>query len=383
MKAEAQYDVAVIGGGLAGLSVAIQLAKQDFRVLLFERERYPFHKVCGEYISMESWCFLQHLGVSLHEMNLPIIHKLHLTAPDGKSFTTHLPLGGFGISRFKLDALLCQIARQNGVQVLEETRVNEVTQQHDKFQIQYTNQGVSLSTTAAVCCGAFGKRSNLDVRWKRDFIAHPTKKENNYIAVKYHVKTDWPEHTIGLHNFKNGYCGISKVEGDRYCLCYLTTAANLKAAGNSIEKLQQNVLSKNPALHQLFQNLIPFHGFPISIAQVSFAKKTQVENGVLMLGDAGGMIAPLCGNGMSMALHGSKIAFIHLKQFLEGNTTRNELEAAYTRQWNKTFASRLAAGRAIQGLFGSKWLTDIVFGVLRRFPKMLTCLVNLTHGRSF
>src|SRR3954470_897437 len=86
-----QYDVAVIGGGLAGLSLAIQLAKKDFKVILFERERYPFHKVCGEYISMESWCFLQHLGVPLHEMHLPIIQKLHLTAPNGKSFITHLP----------------------------------------------------------------------------------------------------------------------------------------------------------------------------------------------------------------------------------------------------------------------------------------------------
>src|SRR5690348_16043751 len=77
----AAYDVAVIGGGLAGLSLAIQLAKQDFNVILFERERYPFHKVCGEYISMESWCFLQHLGVPLHDMNLPIIQTLQLTAP--------------------------------------------------------------------------------------------------------------------------------------------------------------------------------------------------------------------------------------------------------------------------------------------------------------
>src|SRR5215203_5974062 len=126
MRKETTYDVAVIGGGLAGLSLAIQLARKKFTVVLFEREKYPFHKVCGEYISMESWCFLQHLGVPLHQMHLPVIEKLRLTAPNGKAFTTTLPLGGFGISRYTLDLLLYQLACDSGVTVLEETRVDDV-----------------------------------------------------------------------------------------------------------------------------------------------------------------------------------------------------------------------------------------------------------------
>ncbi len=42
---------AIIGGGLAGLSLSIQLAKAGFKVVLFEKEKYPYHKVCGEYLS--------------------------------------------------------------------------------------------------------------------------------------------------------------------------------------------------------------------------------------------------------------------------------------------------------------------------------------------
>src|SRR6478752_546917 len=100
MQVKEQYDVAIAGGGLAGLAAAILLRKAGWSVILFEREKYPFHKVCGEYISMESWSFLEGLGIPLSQMDLPKIDTLVLTAPNGKSFTTKLPLGGFGISRF-------------------------------------------------------------------------------------------------------------------------------------------------------------------------------------------------------------------------------------------------------------------------------------------
>ncbi|TAE50818.1 MAG: FAD-dependent oxidoreductase, partial [Cytophagales bacterium] len=46
-----QYEVAIIGGGLAGLTNAILLANAGKKVILFEKNQYPFHRVCGEYIS--------------------------------------------------------------------------------------------------------------------------------------------------------------------------------------------------------------------------------------------------------------------------------------------------------------------------------------------
>jgi menaquinone-9 beta-reductase len=73
-----KYDVAIIGGGLAGLALSIQLAKKNYSVVLFEKEKYPFHKVCGEYISMESWNFLESLGLPLNSFGLPIIDTLIL-----------------------------------------------------------------------------------------------------------------------------------------------------------------------------------------------------------------------------------------------------------------------------------------------------------------
>ncbi|MBI1780593.1 MAG: FAD-binding protein, partial [Sphingobacteriales bacterium] len=108
------YDLSVVGGGLAGLSLSIQAAKAGYSVILFEKEKYPFHKVCGEYISFESRDFLEDLGVPLSEMNLPEIKKLIVTAPNGKMIQSGLGLGGFGISRYTLDNQLADIAKNSG-----------------------------------------------------------------------------------------------------------------------------------------------------------------------------------------------------------------------------------------------------------------------------
>ena len=89
------YDAAIVGGGLAGLSLSIQLAKAGNNVVLFEKEKYPFHKVCGEYISLESWDFISSLGLNLKERNLPIIKRLFVSSPNGKYIIQEMPLGGY------------------------------------------------------------------------------------------------------------------------------------------------------------------------------------------------------------------------------------------------------------------------------------------------
>src|SRR5437868_637169 len=101
MTENKKYDTCIIGGGLAGLGLSIQLAGRGYAVALFEKEEYPFHKVCGEYISMESWDFIENLGMPLSDLQLPLIDRLIVTAPNGDQLQQQLPLGGFGISRYK------------------------------------------------------------------------------------------------------------------------------------------------------------------------------------------------------------------------------------------------------------------------------------------
>jgi flavin-dependent dehydrogenase len=381
-----QYDCAIIGGGLGGLALAIQLAKAQKKVILFEKETYPFHKVCGEYISMESWDFITELGVNL--TNLPIINQLQVSACNGNLLSQELDLGGFGISRYTLDEKLVQIARNHGVTLLENTKVETVTFENNHFSIIANQQ----TYKATIACGAYGKRSNIDVKLQRKFINTPAKGLHNFIGVKYHVNATLPHNLIELHNFKNGYCGISKVDNlaedivkkqERFCLCYLTTAQNLKENNNSIEEMEQNILMKNPFLAHYFTSFEKLYAKPLVISQVNFSPKQLIENHVFMLGDAAGLITPLCGNGMSMALHAAKILANLVNDFLENKINRTTLETQYSKQWHQNFETRLRAGRLLQQLFGNEKMTNFAIAGLKKVPFIVQKMIGFTHGKRF
>lgn len=373
------YDTAIIGGGLAGLCLSIQLSKLGHSIILFEKETYPFHKVCGEYISMESFPFLENLGLPLKKMNLPLINKLQISAPNGNLLEVDLPLGGFGISRFTLDAALKKIAEEAGVIVLEATKVNDVALAKDEYVIE-TNRG---NFKARTCAGSFGKKSNLDVKWQRPFIKNKNRKLNSFAGFKYHIKADLPTDVIALHNFKDGYCGVSKIEDGKYCLCYLTHIDNLKKSHQSIEKMEAEILAKNPFLKKIFAESEKLFERPVSISQISFLPKSRVHKGILLLGDAAGMISPLCGNGMSMAMHASKIAAINLDKFLKKEISKTALENLFSTQWEKAFSRRLKFGRWLQYFFGKVWVTNFFISLLKKKPKLSTWIIKQTHGEAF
>jgi flavin-dependent dehydrogenase len=376
---QTDYDIGIIGGGLGGLSLALLAADAGYAVALFEKEDYPFHKVCGEYISLESYNFLMLFGLPLQDWDLPQIKKLQVSDTKGKLYNFRLDLGGFGISRYKIDDALYELSKQKGVRVYTNEKVNDVSFENDAHLIQ-TN---TKSITAKIVAGAYGKRSNLDIKWKRSFADKKVNKLNNYIGVKYHIHTDFPKDNIALHNFKDGYCGISAIEDDKYCLCYLTNAVNLSSADNSIRQMEKDVLYKNPVLKNLFMQSAFIYDAPLTISQISFEHKSQVENHVLMLGDAAGMITPLCGNGMSMAMHGAKLAFAEINSRLQQKISRLEMESNYSLKWKQHFAVRLAVGRFVQGLMGNEASTGLFLKLMQHVPFLSKAVIRSTHGKAF
>ena len=122
--------------------------------------------------------------------------------------------------------------------------------------------------------------------------------------------------------------------------------------------MEENILYKNPFLKDIFNHAQFLFPHPIAISQISFQQKESIENHVLMVGDSAGSITPLCGNGMSMAMHASKLAFEQVDLFLQKKINRTEMETQYQQAWKQQFSTRLATGR-INDYFSLKPLTSI------------------------
>jgi flavin-dependent dehydrogenase len=257
--------------------------------------------------------------------------------------------------------------------------VNDIEFTNDHFL--FGTSGSSYS--ARVACAGYGKRCNLDIKWKRPFTLARKNKLNNYLAVKYHVSMNFPPDTIALHNFPGGYCGIVRIESGKYNLCYLTSAANLREAQSDIRRLETGILSKNPLLQRVFAEAEFITSPALTISQVSFDKKSQVWNHVLMTGDAAGMITPLCGNGMSMAMHAGKLAAEQIDRFLKGQISREGMERVYKRNWEAQFSKRMRTGRLLQRIIIHRRLNNTVIGVLKHFPRVVNWLIRQTHGQPF
>jgi flavin-dependent dehydrogenase len=367
-----ETEILIIGGGLAGLTAALHLNKLGLNVILIEKDIYPHHKVCGEYISNEVLPYFKWLGINIEGLNPALISDLLFTSLSGKSIQTKLPLGGFGLSRYTIDHYLYSELIRRKVKIIHD-RVVQVNFANDRFSVETT----SHTFIAPYVIGAYGKRSAIDVKLNRNFI----NKQSPYLAVKSHYKADFPNNVVSLHNFEGGYCGVSKVENDRLNICYLADYESFKKHKN-IVAYQENILYKNSHLKAIFENAEILFEAPLTISQISFETKEPVYNHILMIGDTAGLIHPLCGNGMAMAIHSAKVVSELLYQKIQGKiTSRAALEDDYNTQWNREFKNRLKMGRILSSLLRNNTLERFAMNALTKMPFLLNKIIKQTHGK--
>jgi flavin-dependent dehydrogenase len=366
-------EVLIIGGGVAGLTAAIHLSKIGFQVTVIEKNEFPKHKVCGEYISNEVLPYLNWLGIDIQELKPTTITKLQFSTVDGKAITSILPLGGFGISRYVLDEFLYKKAIGYGCKIV----LDSVESIHFKNNIFTVNTSKGIVFNSEIAIGAFGKRSNIDQKLNRNFI----QKKSPWLAVKAHYSGVFPNDLVGLHHFKGGYCGVSKVENNLINVCYLADYKTFKKYKN-IEEYQRKVLFENPCLKALFGHFNLAFEKPLTISQICFEEKQRIENHVLMIGDAAGLIHPLCGNGMAMAIHSAKIVSELIDNYcIDEMESRVTLEKKYRQEWNANFKARIKMGRFLASLLQKIQVSEVIMRILIAFPALLLLIVKKTHGK--
>lgn len=365
-----KYDVVILGGGLAGLTVALGLAETGKSVALIEKNTYPHHKVCGEYISNEILTYLQSLGIAPFNLGACAITTFEISTHNGDVVSSKLPLGGFGISRYTLDNAMYEKAKYHTDFYFENVTTIE---RKGLKTIIHTSEKKIFEATLVV--GAFGKRSLLDKLLNRSF----SYKKSSWLAVKAHYKYDFDENKVALHNFEGGYCGLSKVENNSVNACYLTTYNSFKKE-KDIASFQKNTMSKNPHLKHFFNEAVPCFSSPLTISQISFDKKPLVEDDIFMVGDSAGLIHPLCGNGMAMAIHSAKIFTDLYKNWYSTNETKKYLAEQYQTHWTRAFQQRLQTGRYVQRLLLQSSSAKIGFRIAKSFPSIVPFIIKKTHG---
>jgi flavin-dependent dehydrogenase len=363
-------DILIAGGGLAGLSLAILCADAGLRTILIEKQTYPKHKVCGEYLSVESVPFLRRIGIDLESMSLPQINHFVLTSSE-VSMDCNLSSGGIGISRYTLDNLLYQKALEKGVDVVTSSRVTQINSGSELSTV-LTHDGRTYAARQII--GGYGRISGLNTPNQSS--------KHTFLGIKYHVVNGPDDNTIEIHNFNGGYCGISAIEDGKFCMCYLVKAEKLKAYKGDIDMLEKEILAQNPYLkHRLnTQKLVG----PISTAHFNFGTADVRTLQYPLLGDAAGFIPPVTGNGMSLALRSAQVLF---------TSFMNEKKGTFQEKWlraNRNYIKHYLKNRIRKGIFLQNiLLTENTFihksllYTIRYTPGLLPVLAGQATGRPF
>ena len=380
-------DVAVVGGGPAGCSAAIHLARRGARVVLLEARAYPHDKLCGEFLSPECAGLLDGLGLTPARQALgpAAIDTVYLSAPGGAAWHTPLPGTALGLSRRALDQALALRTQALGVDLRTGVSVTRIDGDLGHgFALRVTG-GAGEPLRARAVIAAHGRRGALDRALNRRFLQRPAA----FVALKAHFAGPPLPGRIELHGFEGGYCGMSEIErgaaphGRVTNVCLLVREAVFRRAAEAgpekVPAFIRWMRGQNPRLDEWFTQATLLDERWLSIAQVPFGPKRPVVAQVLMAGDSAGLITPLAGDGIAMALRGGQMAAGRVLAYLAGQQSAAELCQGYARDWQREFGARVRLGRLLQTFLLRPRLLGLGLRLLGAAPALGEYLVRHTR----
>ena len=370
------YDVAIVGAGLAGGSLACVLAEMGWDVVLLERKPCPGHKVCGEFLSPEAMGTLTAMGLTELVLSLRPgrIEKVLLTSSKGHALDIPLPGTALGVSRFRLDGALQEAAREKKVDVLTGITVTSVSSVERGFRIETRHPGGRITIGARTVIGAWGR--NPDVR-----LADRSKTAfgRPYVGVKSHYEGIDMGQVVELYFFPGGYFGVLPIEGNRVNAAGLLTRQAFLRAGKKIPDAIQAAGRLNPALARRLFSASLVAGTEKAVSPVRISRKPFAWGRVAHIGDAALTIPPLCGDGMAMALRSAQLCAYLADSYLRGKISLNEWRSRYAHALQQEFARPLKWGRHMQLLLASAHMASLLFRLGKRSPDLASRLVRLTR----
>lgn len=295
-------ETLVVGGGLAGAAAATWLARAGLPVTLWEKERAPSHKICGEFLSWEAQAYMGDLGVDLAALGAAPIDRVRLVTA-GRVAAGRLGFTARSLTRRTLDAALLEKAAQAGVRVERGVTAREIRPDGvvSAGLEQWEGGHVLLATgkhnlRGAARDGAGTLNGQLGFK--------------SYLRLVPAERAELQGH-VELILFRGGYAGLQLVERDVANLCFLVDADRWKRCGGDFAALVADLAAEVPHLAKRLGGAVPLLDRPLAISGVPYGflyRPAKEAEPFWRLGDQAAVVPSFTGDGMSFALHSARLA---------------------------------------------------------------------------
>lgn len=360
-------EIAVLGGGPAGAATACALAARGQEVLLLERAAGPRHKVCGEFLSIETLASLTHLGIDPKALGASPVDRLAVSTPSG-CCDAALPFRALSLSRFRLDQAILDRAAMLGAAVRQSVPVRIVEPLNTGWQLRC---GGGETIRCRILVLATGKRALRGMVDGRD---------GSRVGLKMHLRlTAKAAQTLAgrveLFLFRCGYAGLELVEDGVANLCLLLPAGVAADIGPGWTALCDFLTTTAPDLARRLDGAAALWERPRAVVCPAGGHLRRElpgpENPLYPVGDRLAHVPPFTGDGLAIALHSAAAAAEHI--------CRNGSPAAYLAEMRRRIAPALCVAGAVSRLAASRVGSLMLISLGRRAPGLLQTIARRTR----
>ena len=354
------FDLAIIGGGPAGCAAALAARRQGLRVAVWDRERFPRHKVCGEFISAEALPWLQE-EVPEALARGAAIDRAEFVSRTGLRRGFNLPRSARGLSRYAMDAALWEAAARAGIETHEGDGIRSVRKlggrgRADAWELESDGGLIARARSLIVACGRW---------WRIEGFPSPAgqaQAAGEWVGAKAHFAGPAPCGSVEMYFFPGGYCGLAPIENGFYNVCCLVHRELLRDRSLSGAEDFYAWLARvacHPSLQARLRGASQVSPV-VTTAPVRLARRAAAQDGALLAGDASGFLDPFTGEGVSMALHSGRLAANAIAGFLAGRWNCERTVEVYRRSLGRAVGQSYRIASVARTLIEAPaWVQDL------------------------